>query len=177
MSVVKILQYPDVRLKRKAYPVNDFGPAFQKVVDDMCDTYFNAKNCAALAATQLDIEPAPHVTVVDYPPVRDQGLLCLVNGKIVAGEGEQNEEEGCMSVGCDVDISLHANVKRAEKITVIAQDRHGKKIELELTGYYAKCVQHELDHLEGKIFLDHLGPIKRERIEKKLLKELKRRAQ
>jgi peptide deformylase len=176
MTVVKILQYPDPRLKRKAYIVEDFGPDFQKVVDDMFDTHYAAKNCAALAATQLDIDPPPRVTVIDYSSEHDQPF-CLVNAEIIAREGEQNEEEGCMSVGCDIDIMIHAHVKRSFKITVRGQDRFGKLLEFTTEGYHAKCIQHELDHLDGKVFLDHpsVSDLKRSRLERKLQKELRRR--
>ena len=173
MTIVKILQYPDKKLKRKASIVTDFGPAFQKTVDAMFETHYAAKNCAALAATQLDINPAPHVTVIDYSENHNQPF-CLVNGSIIERTGEQDEEEGCMSVGCSLEIFLYAHVKRALTIKVIGQDRHGKPLEFEAQGYRAKCIQHELDHLDGKVFLDHLTPLKRGILEKKLAKELKR---
>lgn len=174
MTILKILQYPDVRLKRKGIKVRDFGDNFQKIVDDMFATHYAADNCAALAATQLDIENAPHVTVIDFSPEHDQPL-CIVNGEIIAREGEQYEEEGCMSVGVDIEIYLHAKVKRALKITVKAQDRHGQSVEFEADGFMAKCIQHELDHLDGKIFLDRISLLKRTILEKKLVKEKKSR--
>ena len=172
MPIVKILQYPDPRLKRKAVQVDDFGPEFQQYVDTMFATHYHADNCAALAATQLDLNPGYHVTVIDFSPNHDQPL-CIVNGEIIEREGEQNEEEGCMSVGCDVDIFLHAHVRRAYKIKIRAQDRHGKSFEMEAEGYMAKCIQHELDHLQGKVFLDHLSALKRKVLEKKLRKQLR----
>ena len=172
MAIVNILQYPDLRLQRKAIKVEDFGEAFQETIDDMFATHYAADNCAALAATQLDIEPAPHVTVIDFSPDHDQPL-CLVNAEIIEREGEQNEAEGCMSVGCDVQIYVHARVKRALKIKVKAQDRYGSPIEFAAEGYTAKCIQHELDHLEGKVFLDRISPLKRKVLEKKLSKEKK----
>lgn len=174
MSIVKILQYPDERLKRQAKKVDDFGPEFQQYVDSMFATHYNADNCAALAATQLDLEPGYHVTVIDFSPQHDQPL-CIVNGDIIEREGEQYEEEGCMSVGCDVDIYIHAHVRRAERIKLRAKDRHGETFELEAEGYMAKCIQHELDHLDGKIFLDRLSGLKRNRLEKKLRKEWRAR--
>ena len=170
MAIIDILQYPDPRLKRKGLKVEDFGEVFQTTVDDMFATHYAADNCAALAATQLDIDNAPHVTVIDFSPERDQPL-CIVNGEIISREGEQNEEEGCMSVGADIEIYLHANVKRALKIKVRAHDRYGKAVEFEVEGYMAKCIQHELDHLEGKIFLDRISSLKRRMLEKKLGKE------
>lgn len=171
---VDILQYPDKRLKRKAIAVTDFGDDFQQYVDSMFEAHYAADNCAALAATQLDLEPAYHVTVIDFSPQHDQPL-CIVNGDIIEREGLQNEEEGCMSVGCDIDIYLHGKVKRAMNIKLKAQDRHGEFFEMEAEGYLAKCIQHELDHLDGKIFLDHLSSLKRKILEKKLDKELRYR--
>jgi peptide deformylase len=172
MALIKILQYPDKQLKRKGVKVTDFGDAFQKTVDDMFETHYSAKNCAGFAATQLDIKNAPHVTVIDFSPDHDQPL-CLVNAVITHREGTQKEHEGCMSVGVDIGIYVDAKVERAFKIHVKAQDRYGKAIEFDAEEFMAKCIQHELDHLDGKIFLDHLSPLKRSLVEKKLMKELK----
>lgn len=174
MATVDILQYPDKRLKRIAQKVEDFGDDFQTYVDTMFNTHYSAENCAALAATQIDLDPAYHVTVIDYSPKHDQPL-CIVNGKIVEREGEQNEDEGCMSVGCDEDIYIHGLVKRAMRIKLQAQDRHGESFEMDVDDYMAKCIQHELDHLDGKIFLDHLSNLKRKMLEKKLDKERRRK--
>jgi len=170
MSIIRILQYPDPRLKVLAREVTDFNdPAFQKIVDDMFETHYAASNCAALAATQLDIIDPPHVTVIDFSAEKDEPL-CLVNGKVVESLGELVEEEGCMSVGCDVGANVYEKVKRADKIKVKAQDRYGNPLEFEAEGFMAKCIQHELDHLNGKIFLDHLSKLKRRRVENKLTK-------
>lgn len=176
MAIVDILQYPDPRLKRKGVPVTDFGDEFQEYVNTMFATHYNADNCAALAATQLNLDPGYHVTVIDES-VSQGDPLCIVNGRIVECSGEQNEEEGCMSVGCDVDIYIHAHVQRAMYIKLQAQDRFGKPFELEADGYLAKCIQHELDHLDGKIFLDRLSTLKRKKLEKKLEKSLRYRGQ
>jgi peptide deformylase len=175
MNLLNILEYPDPRLKRKAKKVTDFGAAFQSIVDHMFATHYAAENCAALAATQLDLVDPPHVTVIDFSRKHDEPL-CLVNGEVVEREGEQNEEEGCMSVGCNIGIPVHAHVKRAYKIRVKAQDRFGAPLDFWVEEYMAKCIQHELDHLEGKIYLDHLSAVKRERLEKKLAKEKKQKA-
>ena len=170
MSLIRILQYPDPRLKTIARKVTDFkDPALQKIIDDMFETHYAAQNCAALAATQLDIPNPPHVTVIDFSPEKNSPL-CLVNATIVAREGDRHEEEGCMSVGCDIGINVYEKVNRADKIKVNAFDRHGKPLEFEADGFMAKCIQHELDHLDGKIFLDHLSKLKRYRLEKKLEK-------
>ena len=178
MSVIRILQYPDPRLKTTAKRVEDFHcPTFQKIVDDMSDTYFAAENCAALAATQLDIIDPPHVTVIGTTE-HDAGILHLVNAVIVKRDGQHTEEEGCMSVGCDIGAHVYEKVTRAAVVSVEAFDRHGKAIHFEAEGFMAKCVQHELDHLDGKIFLDRLSRLKRQRVEEKLAKakrQLKKR--
>ena len=171
MSIIKILQYPDPKLRRIGIKVTDFGDATQKIIDDMFETHYAAENCAALAATQLDIPNAPHITVIDFSENKDQPL-CLVNGKIVAREGVAIETEGCMSVGCGGEI--FSQVKRAAKISVEAQDRKGKTIAFEAEGFMAKCIQHELHHLDGKLYIDLLSDMKRNQVEKKL-KKFKRR--
>ncbi len=166
MNTYKILQYPDPKLKRIAKKVENFeDPQFQKIVDAMFNTHYTAKNCAALAATQLDIDNPPHVTVIDFSPNHDQPL-CLVNAEIIENSGEQHEMEGCMSVALGAEI--YEKVKRAFKIKIRAQDRHGKVFELEAEEFMAKCIQHELDHLNGKVYLDRLSLLKRDRVEKKI---------
>jgi peptide deformylase len=171
MTILKILQYPDKRLKRVAVPVENFDASIQKVIDDMFETHYATPNCAALAATQLDLDIPWHITVIDYSHEKNQPL-CLVNGKITYREGEQNELEGCMSV---FPQHIHEKVKRAMKIKVQYQDRHGNPHEIEAEGYFAKCIQHELDHLDGHVYLDHLHKIKVERIARKV-KKLERQA-
>lgn len=170
MAVYQILQYPDPRLKRLGVPVDDFSDTFQQVVDTMLETHYDQDNCAALAATQLDIPNAPHVTVIDYSATKDQPLV-LVNAKIVATEGETFEDEACMSIA-----GVAESVKRAAKITIESQDRYGNAQNFEADGFLSKCIQHELDHLKGIIFLDYLSKLKRQRVEKKLakLKKLQR---
>jgi len=168
MTIIKILQYPDPRLRQKAEKVDDFGQETQKIIDDMFETHYAADNCAALAATQLDFKNPKHITVIDFSPQKNQPL-CLVNGEILERQGEMEQEEGCMSVGIQSG-SVFEKIKRAAKIKVRAQDRYGKTIEFEAEGYMAKCIQHELDHLNGKIFIDHLSPLKRARVEKRLKK-------
>lgn len=166
MTVLRILQYPDPRLKQAGHRVEEFGASTQKIIDDMFETHYASPHCAALAATQLDIPQAPHITVIDFSPEKNQPL-CLVNAEILSREGARVEEEGCMSVGGGV----YEKVKRSEKIRVKAQDRYGKSLEFEAEGFMAKCIQHELDHLRGVIFLDHLSNLKRSRIDKKIAKE------
>jgi peptide deformylase len=164
MAIVDILQYPDPRLRLKGQQVTDFGDAFQQVIDDMFETHYAAENCAALAATQLDIPNAPYVTVIDFSEKKDQPL-CLVNARIVEKDGATFEGEGCMSVELG-----YEKVKRAEKIKVESQDRHGNEQNFEADGFMAKCIQHELDHLEGLLFIDHISKMKKDRIRKKIEK-------
>lgn len=170
MAIIRILQYPQDSklLARKGKKVTKFDDDFSNIVADMFQTLYSAKNCAALAATQLDIPDAPHVTVIDFSPQKDQPL-CLVNAEIVHRDGETNLKEGCMSVNSIKGNSISAVVKRAEKIKVIAQDQYGKKIELEEDGFMAKCIQHELDHLDGKLFIDYFTGLKRKMLERKIL--------
>lgn len=163
MAILKILQYPDPRLKIKAKTVTVFDDHLQKIIDDMFETHYHSDNCAALAATQLDIIDPPAVTVIDFSEHRNQPL-CLINPEIIATEGELSQEEGCMSVGFDT----YEKVVRAEKIKVRALDREQKILEFNADGFLAKCIQHELDHLRGIIFLDKLSNLKRLRIEKRL---------
>lgn len=168
MAIIEILQYPDKRLKRQGITVTEFGKATQKIIDDMFETHYSAENCAALAATQLNIPKAPHISVIDFSAQKNEPL-CIVNGEIIHKEGEQFEEEGCMSVqGLDC---VFTQVKRALKIKIKAQDRHGEVFEMEAEGFMAKCIQHELDHLNGKIYLDRVSQLKRQRIEKQIIKK------
>lgn len=169
MTLLTILQYPDPRLRIKAKTVEDFGGDLQKIIDDMYETLYASQNCAALAATQLGKHY--RITVIDFSEKKDQPL-CLVNPHIVAREGEQYELEGCMSVAG----KIYERVRRSKKITVKAQDRHGKSIQLQAEDFMAKCIQHEVDHLEGTLFIDRLSLIKRLRIDKKIANIQKKRA-
>lgn len=170
MTKLAILQYPDPRLQRKAQPVTDFNEDLQKIIDDMFETHYATENCAALAATQLDMPDPKHITVIDFSAAKDQPL-CLVNAKIIHREGERIEGEGCMSV-----FDTYDKVKRADKIKVQAQDRFGNPLELEAEDFMAKCIQHELDHLNGVIFIDRLSPLKRQRIDARFKKLQRRKA-
>lgn len=169
MTMIPILQYPDPRLKRKAIQVADFNDDVRKVIADMFETKYGTKNCAALAATQLDLNPAWHITVIDLSENNSEPL-CLVNGEIIEADGEQTEYEGCMSVFPDY---VHERVKRANKVTVKALDREGKPFELSAEGYLARCIQHELDHLNGKIYLDRLPSFKSDKVKRKIKKVLR----
>lgn len=164
MTKLAILQYPDPKLKRKGYHVEVVDEHIQKIIDDMFETHYSAENCAALAATQLDLPNPPHITVIDFSEDKNQPL-CLINGEIIEKEGEIIEGEACMSV-----TGIYEKIKRYTKVKVRALDRQGKEFVMETEGYMAKAVQHELDHLNGVIFLDHLSPLKRERVDKKFTK-------
>lgn len=170
MAIFEILQYPDPRLQRKGHHVTAIDTRISKIIEDMFETHYNAQNCAALAATQLDMPDPPHITVIDFSSKKDSPL-CLINGEIIASEGKMQEEEACMSI-----MGVYEKVDRAQKITVRAMDREGKPLEFEADGFMAKCIQHELDHLNGKIFIDRLSQLKRGRIDKKFDKWLRRKA-
>lgn len=163
MAKVRILQYPDSRLKTKGALVKNVDENVKAIVADMFETHYATENCAALAATQLDFENPYRITVIDFSPEKNQPL-CLINPEIIAAEGEMSEEEGCMSVPGGV----YERVKRAAKIKVRALNEKGETIEFEAEGFMAKCIQHELDHLDGVLFIDRLSTLKRQRVDKKL---------
>jgi peptide deformylase len=167
--ILGILQYPDPRLKRVARRVDVVSDDIKKIVDDMFETYYAQENCAALAATQLDLEDPPAITVIDVSANKNEPL-CLINPEIIESRDETNEPEGCMSVAV---VDAYEKVKRAKTITVRALDREGHMQEFEATGFLAKCIQHEMDHLVGKIFLDHLPSMKRERYANRIKKQLR----
>ena len=171
MAALRILQYPDPRLRIPATPVTVFDDALQRTIDDMFDTLYGAENCAGLAATQLDLEKPPKITVIDFSKNKDQPT-CLVNVEILERSGETYLPEGCKSVAGNI----CEPVRRAEKINVRALDRHGKPLNFEADGFMAKCIQHELDHLEGILFIDYLSPLKKKRIDRKVQKALRRLA-
>ncbi|OGT42207.1 MAG: peptide deformylase [Gammaproteobacteria bacterium RIFCSPHIGHO2_12_FULL_40_19] len=163
MTIIKILQFPDPRLRTTAEKVTDFGAETQQMIDDMFETHYATDNCAALACTQLDFKKPKHITVIDFSEHKDQPL-CLVNAEIIERIGTETSPEGCMSVKG----GIYEKVTRTAKIRVKAQDRFGKVMEFEASDFMAKCIQHELDHLDGKVFIDHLSHLKRNRIKKKI---------
>lgn len=173
MSIVKILQYPDPRLKKVSKRVDQVNDEVRKVVADMFETHYNAENCAALAATQLDFAEPLRITVIDFSDAKNQPL-CLINPEIIYREGEQVVPEGCMSVGGEIEGRVYEYVKRAMKIKVRALNLQGDPFEIEAEGFMAQCMQHEIDHLDGHLYLDRLSALKRERLVKKLLKQLKK---
>ncbi len=170
MARIRILQYPDPRLKTLGKKVDLVDEKVKQIIADMFETHYNTDNCAALAATQLDFQDPLAITVIDFSQHKNEPL-CLINPEIIDRQGEQFEAEGCMSVYPD---HIHERVKRAERVVVKALNEKGETIEFSAEGYMAKCLQHEIDHLNGLLFLDRLSLLKRELIREKIRKLLKR---
>ena len=167
MSLRTILEFPDPRLRAKALPVTRFDAELGQLIDDMFETMYAAPGIG-LAAPQVDVQL--RVLVIDMSEERNQPLV-LINPEIVSREGVEVTEEGCLSVP-----GVFDEVQRAAKIRVRAQDRNGEAFERDYEGTLAVCVQHETDHIDGKLFVDYLSDLKRERIRKKLEKDRKERA-
>jgi peptide deformylase len=162
MAILEVLHFPDSRLRNRAEPVEFFDQALGQLVDDMFNTMYEAPGIG-LAAIQVNV--AKRVVVIDLSEDRSNPL-CLINPEILEQEGEEKSEEGCLSVPGVYDL-----IKRAAKIKVKAQDREGNPFELEADGLLAVCIQHEIDHLDGKLFVDYLSGLKRRRIRAKLEKD------
>jgi peptide deformylase len=167
MAVLNVLRYPDERLRTVAQPITEFTPELQTVIDDMFET-MDVEKGVGLAATQVDIHQ--RLIVMDCSNERDQPIV-LINPEIIVQNGMQISEEGCLSVP-----ECYAKVERAETVTVKGLDRHGKEFTLDGAELLSVCIQHEIDHLDGKLFVDYLSPLKRNRIRKKLEKEAKAQA-
>lgn len=165
MARLNILHYPDPRLRHTAHPVARVDRAVQKLVDDMLETMYEAPGIG-LAATQVGV--TQRVLVIDLSAERNQPL-CLINPEILYRDGVEETEEGCLSVPGVYDV-----VQRAERIRFRALNRDGKPLEQEADGLLAVCVQHEIDHLDGRLFVDYLSEMKRKRIRKSLEKERRR---
>ena len=163
----QILIHPDPRLRKVCEPVTDFGPELRALAKDMLDTMYDAPGIG-LAAVQVDRPIA--LIVIDVSETKDQPL-CLINPEIVEETDQMETEEGCLSVP-----GIYEAVKRAEAITVRALDREGAVFELRADGLLSVCIQHEMDHLQGKLFVDYLSRLKRERIRKRLLKQQREQA-
>jgi len=161
MALLPILKYPDSRLHTVAEPVAKVDEAIRSLVDDMADTMYAAPGIG-LAATQVNVHK--QVIVMDISESKDQ-LLVLINPEIVKSSGEIECEEGCLSVP-----GIFETVSRAAEIRVRALDRDGNNFEFDTSGLLAVCVQHEMDHLKGRVFVEYLSPLKQERIVKKLRK-------
>ena len=166
MALRTILEFPDPRLRTRAEPVTRFDAALGTLIDDMLETMYAAPGIG-LAATQIDVHK--RLIVIDISEEHDEPLV-LINPEILAREGEAQTEEGCLSVP-----GIFDEVKRAAKVRVRAQDRNGETFERNDDGVLAVCIQHEMDHLEGRLFVDYLSDLKRERIRKKLDKDRKER--
>ena len=164
MAKLNILEFPDPRLTTVATDVEDFDEDLKKLVEDMTETMY-AANGIGLAATQVNVHK--RLLVLDVSENQDQPRV-YINPQITAQSGEQSCEEGCLSVP-----GIYASVKRAENITVSAHDVNGEAFEEELEGLHAVCVQHEMDHLIGRLFVDYLSPLKRNMVRKKLEKQRK----
>jgi len=165
MAILNILEFPDPRLKTVAKDVKSFDIELKKkLVEDMKETMYSASGIG-LAATQVNVHK--RLLVLDISEEQDQPRV-YINPQILSHSGEQNHEEGCLSVP-----GIYASVKRAENVTIKAQDADGKSFEEQLEGLHAVCVQHEMDHLIGRLFVDYLSPLKRNMVRKKLEKQKK----
>lgn len=164
MALLDILHYPDERLRNRAKPVAVVDDSIRKLVDDMFETMYHAPGIG-LAAIQVNV--AKRVIVVDVTKDKTQPMA-FINPEILAKDGIETHEEGCLSVP-----GFYEEVQRAEHIKVRALDRNGNPFEIETGDLLAICIQHEIDHLDGKLFVDYLSPLKRNRIKKKLEKAQK----
>jgi peptide deformylase len=167
MAIRTILEFPDQRLRTRAQPVKQFDAELGRLIDDLFETMYAAPGIG-LAASQVDVHK--RVLVIDISDARNEPLV-FINPAILAREGEAETEEGCLSVP-----GIFDEVKRASKIRVRWRDRTGAPFERDYDGMLAVCIQHEMDHLDGKLFVDYLSDLKRQRIRKKLEKERKQRA-
>ncbi len=165
MAILHILHYPDPRLRIKAEPVEQVDDEVRQLVDDMLETMYDAPGIG-LAAPQVSV--SKRLIVIDISETRD-APVCLINPVILAREGSEVMEEGCLSVP-----GIYDTVERAAAIRVQAVGRDGASYEMEADGLLAVCIQHEMDHLEGKLFVDYLTEMKRQRIKKKLEKYRRR---
>jgi peptide deformylase len=161
MAILQVLHYPDPRLRNKAQPVETVDDSVRKLIDDMFETMYEAPGIG-LAATQVNV--AKRVIVIDISNDKSQPL-CLVNPVITRRDGSEVMEEGCLSVP-----GIYDEVERADEIEVQALDRNGQPFTMVSSGLLGVCIQHEIDHLDGKLFVDYLSEVKRGRIRKKMEK-------
>jgi peptide deformylase len=162
MAMLEILHFPDPRLRQRALEVEDVDDQLRKLVDDMFETMYQAPGIG-LAATQVNVHR--RVVVIDISKDQDQPLV-FVNPQILEKDGVEEMDEGCLSVP-----GFYERVQRAERVRVRALDRNGETFEMDADGLLAVCIQHEIDHLDGKLFVDYLSQLKRQRIRKKLEKQ------
>ncbi len=168
MNILPILEYPDKRLRTLAAPVEAVDAAIRQLIDDMFHTMYEAPGIG-LAATQVNVHK--QLLILDISEDRSQPMV-FINPRIVAKDGSQIYQEGCLSLP-----GIYADVKRYNQIEVQALDRDGREFSLQAEGLLAVCIQHEMDHLAGKVFVDHLSPLKRALAEKKLAKQRKLNAE
>lgn len=161
MSLLKVLRFPDERLRTLAKPVTEFNTGLQTQIDNMFETMYEEKGIG-LAATQVDFHQ--QLIVMDLQDEIERPKV-FINLEIVTSSGHFANEEGCLSVP-----GIYADIERAEYVTIKALDRDSNEFTLEADGLFAICLQHELDHLKGKLFVDYLSPLKRQRIKQKLEK-------
>ena len=162
MAILEILHHPDPRLREKALPISDFGDELQQFIDDLFETMYDAPG-VGLASTQVGVRK--RVAVMDCSEDKSERLV-MVNPEILEQSDPVKMEEGCLSVPGFLD-----NVTRFEKLRFKALDRHGEPYEMEAEGLFAQCVQHEIGHLDGELYIDMLSALKRDRIRRKLEKE------
>src|SRR5690349_15160421 len=167
MALLNILRYPDARLHKLAVPVTVFDDQLKQLVGDMAQTMYEAPGIG-LAATQVDVHK--QLIVIDVSERRDS-LVVLINPEIVDASGVSDIEEGCLSVP-----GIYDTLERAERVKVRACDQNGKLFTLEAQGLLAVCIQHELDHLKGKVFVESLSQLKQQRIRARLAKQLRKTA-
>lgn len=165
MALLQILEYPDPRLRTIASPVAAVTDEIRKLIDDMLETMYAAPGIG-LAATQVDVHQ--RLLVMDISEDKSQPL-CFINPLILESNGVATADEGCLSVP-----EIYESVERAAEIRVKALDRDGNEFEMSADGLLAVCIQHEMDHLEGKLFVDYLSQLKRQRLKKKFVKARKR---
>ena len=162
MAKLPILEFPDPRLRTVAKTVTQVDDAMRRLIDDMFETMYDAPGIG-LAATQVDVHL--RLLVLDVSEDKNRPMV-FINPEILETEGSQVYQEGCLSVP-----GIYADVKRADRVRVRALDRDGKSFEVDADGLLAVCIQHEMDHLAGKVFVDYLSPLKREQVRKKLAKQ------
>jgi len=167
MAILEILQYPDPRLNTPAQRVEKIDAATRKLIDDMAETMYAAPG-VGLAATQVDVHK--QIVIIDVSDDHND-LRVFVNPEITRREGVAVNQEGCLSVP-----GIYDNVERAESVTVTALDRNGSRFTLNASGILAACIQHEMDHLQGKVFIDYLSELKQNRVRAKLKKRQRKAA-
>lgn len=161
MTILPVLRFPDERLRKIAKPVTAFTPELQTIIDDMIETMYE-QNGIGLAATQVNVHE--QIIVIDVSEDRSN-VYVIINPEVISQEGETGIEEGCLSIP-----DCRGFVPRAEKIKIKALDRNGNPYQIDADELLAICIQHEMDHLKGKLFVDYLSPLKRQRIEQKMKK-------